>query len=198
MVCFVSILFLCVCVYSTVFRIRVFNYYNLVPHHQTDAYSLQFSGMYVARDIPGIFFHLTGVRYTVSRGHLFMWEEGFFFFLVFFNSKLYLRASFEDRKHSWAWFSHIVSWCQLAPLFLLLSGCFAVWPLPCALTFWGWFTWTPPSHTRTEYRHPTPLWVPHAHTVYCTEHKRAWSEIRTSQEMLKCMFPKATCRNVRI
>ncbi len=37
---------LCYCVYSTVFRIRVFNYYYLAPHHQTDAYSLQFSGMY--------------------------------------------------------------------------------------------------------------------------------------------------------
>lgn len=48
-VCFVTILFLCVCVYSTVFRIRVFNYYYLVPHHQTDAYSLQFSGMYVPK-----------------------------------------------------------------------------------------------------------------------------------------------------
>lgn len=48
-VCFVTILFLCVCIYSTVFRIRVFNYYHLVPHHQTDAYSLQFSGMYVSK-----------------------------------------------------------------------------------------------------------------------------------------------------
>lgn len=48
-VCFITILFLCVCVYSTVFRIRVFNYYCLVPHHQTDAYSLQFSGMYVSK-----------------------------------------------------------------------------------------------------------------------------------------------------
>lgn len=48
-VCFVTILFLCVCIYSTVFRIRVFNYYYLVPHHQTDAYSLQFSGMYVSK-----------------------------------------------------------------------------------------------------------------------------------------------------
>lgn len=48
-VCFVTILFLCVCIFSTVFRIRVFNYYYLVPHHQTDAYSLQFSGMYVSK-----------------------------------------------------------------------------------------------------------------------------------------------------
>lgn len=45
MACFITIFFLCTCVYSTVFRIRVFNYYYLASHHQTDAYSLQFSGM---------------------------------------------------------------------------------------------------------------------------------------------------------
>lgn len=43
--CFLSIFFLSICVYSTVFRIRVFNYYYLASHHQTDAYSLLFSGM---------------------------------------------------------------------------------------------------------------------------------------------------------
>ncbi|XP_034398147.1 G-protein coupled receptor-associated protein LMBRD2B-like isoform X2 [Cyclopterus lumpus] len=57
MVCFVSILFLCVCVYSTVFRIRVFNYYYLVPHHQTDAYSLQFSGILGSRCLNLLGFH---------------------------------------------------------------------------------------------------------------------------------------------
>ncbi|XP_023255256.1 LMBR1 domain-containing protein 2-B-like [Seriola lalandi dorsalis] len=45
MACFITIFFLCTCVYSTVFRIRVFNYYYLASHHQTDAYSLQFSGI---------------------------------------------------------------------------------------------------------------------------------------------------------
>ncbi len=49
MACFITIFFLCTCVYSTVFRIRVFNYYYLASHHQTDAYSLQFSGMYVSQ-----------------------------------------------------------------------------------------------------------------------------------------------------
>lgn len=47
MACFITIFFLCTCVYSTVFRVRVFNYYYLASHHQTDAYSLQFSGMSV-------------------------------------------------------------------------------------------------------------------------------------------------------
>lgn len=62
MVCFGSVLFLCVCVYSTVFRMRVFNYYNLVPHHQTDAYSLQFSGMYAPLPPPSCLFHVKGVK----------------------------------------------------------------------------------------------------------------------------------------
>ncbi|RVE66268.1 hypothetical protein OJAV_G00124610 [Oryzias javanicus] len=52
MACFITIFFLCTCVYSTVFRIRVFNYYYLASHHQTDAYSLQFSGMLFCRLTP--------------------------------------------------------------------------------------------------------------------------------------------------
>ncbi|XP_041756132.1 G-protein coupled receptor-associated protein LMBRD2B [Coregonus clupeaformis] len=61
MACFVTIFFLCVCVYSTVFRIRVFNYYNLVPHHQTDAYSLQFSGMLFCRLTPPLCLNFLGL-----------------------------------------------------------------------------------------------------------------------------------------
>ncbi|XP_033476515.2 G-protein coupled receptor-associated protein LMBRD2a [Epinephelus lanceolatus] len=66
MVCFVSILFLCVCVYSTVFRIRVFNYYYLVPHHQTDAYSLQFSGMLFCRLTPPLCLNFLGLIHMDS------------------------------------------------------------------------------------------------------------------------------------
>ncbi|XP_041644364.1 G-protein coupled receptor-associated protein LMBRD2B-like [Cheilinus undulatus] len=66
MVCFVSILFLCVCVYSTVFRIRVFNYYHLVPHHQTDAYSLQFSGMLFCRLTPPLCLNFLGLIHMDS------------------------------------------------------------------------------------------------------------------------------------
>lgn len=65
-VCFVSILFLCVCVYSTVFRIRVFNYYHLVPHHQTDAYSLQFSGMLFCRLTPPLCLNFLGLIHMDS------------------------------------------------------------------------------------------------------------------------------------
>ncbi|KAF3851152.1 hypothetical protein F7725_012924, partial [Dissostichus mawsoni] len=66
MACFVSILFLCFCVYSTVFRIRVFNYYYLVPHHQTDAYSLQFSGMLFCRLTPPLCLNFLGLIHMDS------------------------------------------------------------------------------------------------------------------------------------
>lgn len=66
MVCFVIILFMCVCVYSTVFRIRFFNYYYLVPHHQTDAYSLLFSGMLFCRLTPPLCLNFLGMIHMDS------------------------------------------------------------------------------------------------------------------------------------
>uniref|UniRef100_A0A3B4AQ86 Uncharacterized protein n=1 Tax=Periophthalmus magnuspinnatus TaxID=409849 RepID=A0A3B4AQ86_9GOBI len=66
MVCFVGILFLCVCVYSTVFSIRFFNYYYLVPHHQTDSYSLQFSGMLFCRLTPPLCLNFLGLIHMDS------------------------------------------------------------------------------------------------------------------------------------
>ncbi|XP_077442110.1 G-protein coupled receptor-associated protein LMBRD2B [Vanacampus margaritifer] len=59
--CFITIFFLCSCVYSTVFRIRVFNFYYLAPHHQTDAYSLQFSGMLFCRLTPPLCLNFLGL-----------------------------------------------------------------------------------------------------------------------------------------
>ncbi|XP_061886867.1 G-protein coupled receptor-associated protein LMBRD2B [Entelurus aequoreus] len=59
--CFITIFFLCTCVYSTVFRIRVFNYYYLASHHQTDAYSLQFSGMLFCRLTPPLCLNFLGL-----------------------------------------------------------------------------------------------------------------------------------------
>nr|XP_043881826.1 G-protein coupled receptor-associated protein LMBRD2B-like [Solea senegalensis] len=64
--CFITIFFLCVCVYSTVFRIRIFNYYYLVPHHQTDAYSLQFSGMLFCRLTPPLCLNFLGLIHMDS------------------------------------------------------------------------------------------------------------------------------------
>ncbi|XP_028851846.1 G-protein coupled receptor-associated protein LMBRD2a isoform X2 [Denticeps clupeoides] len=66
MACFVTIFFLCYCVYSTVFRIRVFNYYYLAPHHQTDAYSLQFSGMLFCRLTPPLCLNFLGLIHMDS------------------------------------------------------------------------------------------------------------------------------------
>lgn len=40
-----AIAYLCICCYYTVFKIRIFNYYYLASHHQTDEYSLIFCGM---------------------------------------------------------------------------------------------------------------------------------------------------------
>uniref|UniRef100_A0A8D0DW34 LMBR1 domain containing 2 n=1 Tax=Salvator merianae TaxID=96440 RepID=A0A8D0DW34_SALMN len=70
MACFLTIFFLSICVYSTVFRIRVFNYYYLASHHQTDAYSLLFSGMLFCRLTPPLclnFLGLTHMDSTISQ-----------------------------------------------------------------------------------------------------------------------------------
>ncbi|KAM9734443.1 G-protein coupled receptor-associated protein LMBRD2B-like, partial [Menidia menidia] len=64
--CFVTIFYLCTCVFSTVFRIRVFNYYYLAPHHQTDAYSLQFSGMLFCRLTPPLCLNFLGLIHMDS------------------------------------------------------------------------------------------------------------------------------------
>ncbi|CAI9728580.1 Hypothetical predicted protein [Octopus vulgaris] len=37
--------FLCFCAYYTVFQIRILNYYYIAPHHQTNEYSLIFTGI---------------------------------------------------------------------------------------------------------------------------------------------------------
>ncbi|XP_074598129.1 G-protein coupled receptor-associated protein LMBRD2 [Brevipalpus obovatus] len=47
-----SIAYFCICTYYTVFKIRIFNYYYLASHHQTDEYSLIFSGMLLCRLTP--------------------------------------------------------------------------------------------------------------------------------------------------
>nr|XP_014346658.1 PREDICTED: LMBR1 domain-containing protein 2 isoform X2 [Latimeria chalumnae] len=64
--CFLTIFFLSICVYSTVFRIRVFNYYYLASHHQTDAYSLLFSGMLFCRLTPPLCLNFLGLIHMDS------------------------------------------------------------------------------------------------------------------------------------
>lgn len=41
----VVVAYLCFCAYSTVFKVRLLNLYQLAGHHATDEYSLIFSGM---------------------------------------------------------------------------------------------------------------------------------------------------------
>jgi len=43
-ICFVTICYLSICTYYTVFKIRVLNYYYLAKNHQSDEYTLLFSG----------------------------------------------------------------------------------------------------------------------------------------------------------
>lgn len=44
-----TIAYMCMCTYYTVFRIKIFNFYYFAPHHQTDANSLLFSGLLLCR-----------------------------------------------------------------------------------------------------------------------------------------------------
>ncbi len=45
----VTVLYLCVCAYSSLFRLKVFNIYALVPNHHTDGGSLLFVAAYLCR-----------------------------------------------------------------------------------------------------------------------------------------------------
>ncbi len=45
LICLVTICYLSLCTYYTVFKIRVFNYYYLASNHQSDEYTLLFSGI---------------------------------------------------------------------------------------------------------------------------------------------------------
>lgn len=48
----ITIAYLCICTYYTVFKVRIFNYYYLASHHQTDEYSLIFCAMLLCRLTP--------------------------------------------------------------------------------------------------------------------------------------------------
>ena len=52
LICFVTICYLCLCTYYTVFKIRVLNYYYLAGRHQSDEYTLLFSGALLCRLTP--------------------------------------------------------------------------------------------------------------------------------------------------
>ncbi|XP_076235162.1 LMBR1 domain-containing protein 2 homolog [Calliopsis andreniformis] len=60
------IAYLCYCAYSTVLKIRVLNLYYLAPHHQTNEYSLIFSGMMLCRLTPPMCLNFLGLIHMDS------------------------------------------------------------------------------------------------------------------------------------
>ncbi|XP_038048616.1 G-protein coupled receptor-associated protein LMBRD2-like [Patiria miniata] len=57
----IIIAYLCWCAYYTVFKVRVFNYYYLAPHHQTDENSLLFCGTMLCRLTPSLCLNFLGL-----------------------------------------------------------------------------------------------------------------------------------------
>ncbi|GAM25364.1 hypothetical protein SAMD00019534_085390 [Acytostelium subglobosum LB1] len=47
--CFIPLLYMAICAYTTLFKIRIFNYYRLVPQQQTNSLSIMFSSNYLGR-----------------------------------------------------------------------------------------------------------------------------------------------------
>jgi hypothetical protein len=60
------LVYICLCVYWTVFRVRFFNYYYLSPHHHTDEYTLLFSGCLLCRLTPAVCLNFLGVVHMDS------------------------------------------------------------------------------------------------------------------------------------
>merc|ERR1712062_847695 len=50
--CLVTIFYLCLCTFYTIFKIRIFNYYYLARNHHSDEYTLLFSGALLCRLTP--------------------------------------------------------------------------------------------------------------------------------------------------
>jgi len=47
--CFIPLAYMAVCAYTTLFKIKIVNYYRLVPHQMSDAHSIMFSSNYLSR-----------------------------------------------------------------------------------------------------------------------------------------------------
>lgn len=63
---FLTISYLCFCAYYTLFKLRVFNYYYLAPNHQTNEYSLIFSGMLLCRLTSPLCYNFLGLVHLDS------------------------------------------------------------------------------------------------------------------------------------
>uniref|UniRef100_A0A914XNZ7 Uncharacterized protein n=1 Tax=Plectus sambesii TaxID=2011161 RepID=A0A914XNZ7_9BILA len=62
----VVISYMCVCAYYTVFKLRIYRYYHLDPHHQTDANSLLFSAILLCRLTPPLCLNFLGMIHLDS------------------------------------------------------------------------------------------------------------------------------------
>ncbi|VDN03870.1 unnamed protein product [Thelazia callipaeda] len=58
--------YLCVCAYYTVFKLRIYRYYHLDPHHMTDENSLLFSAILLCRLTPPICLNVLGMIHLDS------------------------------------------------------------------------------------------------------------------------------------
>ena len=52
LVVFIPITYIALCAYTSLFQLRLFNYYHMAPHQATDANSLLFSAAYVLLSVP--------------------------------------------------------------------------------------------------------------------------------------------------
>ncbi|EDV22138.1 uncharacterized protein TRIADDRAFT_29321 [Trichoplax adhaerens] len=66
LICLLTIGFMCLCAYYTVFRIRLFNYYYIAPHHLTNETSLLFSGTLFCRLTPPLCLNFLGLIHLDS------------------------------------------------------------------------------------------------------------------------------------
>ncbi|KAK3090610.1 hypothetical protein FSP39_013128 [Pinctada imbricata] len=62
----ITIAYLCFCAYYSIFQIRIMNWYYIAPHHQTDEYSLVFTGMMLCRLTPPMCLNFLGLIHLDS------------------------------------------------------------------------------------------------------------------------------------
>ena len=62
----ITIAYLCFCAYYSVFQIKILNFYYIAPHHQTDEYSLVFTGMMLCRLTPPLCLNFLGLIHLDS------------------------------------------------------------------------------------------------------------------------------------
>lgn len=66
LICCLTIAYLAFCAYYTIFKMRVFNFYYLTPNHQTNEYSLIFSGTLVCRLTSPLCYNFLGLLHLDS------------------------------------------------------------------------------------------------------------------------------------